>query len=161
MASSLELGSVSDLVSMATSLGTFVVGCCAFATWKSQVILQDRYEKADDLLRSYRELMQAGHNMHWHRFGSEEVAPIIGSSELSVWQTALFKYRGSFTMAQLLFSSELGKDHLLEPDRIQREVLALGRFVRDRDSLSFSQEISKMQSNGIAALQQFKLGRSQ
>jgi hypothetical protein len=144
---------------MIASVGTLFVGCFAFATWKSQVILQDRYAKADDLLRSYRELMQAGHDMHWHRFGSDEVAPLIGSSELWAWQDALFKYRGTYSLAQLLFSRELGSDNLLEPDRIQKDVIALGKFIRDRDSISFNQEISAMQNNGIAALQRFKLGR--
>lgn len=159
MVESIEWGSVSDVVSMLATVGAFIVGCCAFSTWKAQIKLQDRYAKADDLLKSYIELMKAGHDMHFHRFGTKADILLHETECYRIWQEALFKYRGVYGLAQLLFSCEFGKDNLLEPDSIQKDVISLEQLVRERDFISFNEKISAIQNNGIVALQKFKLGR--
>ena len=158
MIESIEWGSVSDFVSMLATVGAFIVGCCAFSTWKAQIKLQDRYAKADDLLKSYIELMKAGHDMHFHRFGSKADLLLHETEWYRVWQEALFKYRGTYRLAQSLFSSEFQEGNSLEPSQIGNGVLALSKLVHDHDVIGFCAEISSLQEDGIVAIQRFKQG---
>lgn len=67
-----------------TGLVTAVIGLCALRTWKSQLKLQDRYQKVDALLEAFVLCVRTGHNWQWNEISNttKDQSSVMSKSEL-------------------------------------------------------------------------------
>lgn len=117
-----------------TGLATAVIGCYALRTWKSQLKLQDRYQKIDALLEAFVLCVRAGHNWQWNGIsnqtdGSSVLSEMEGFSE---WRETLMQYRLAWYKAGHIVDN----DAQFAPDKLQSKIISIGIQVRELSSVN-------------------------
>ncbi|BEV09450.1 hypothetical protein [Methylophilus sp. DW102] len=108
-----------------TGLATAVIGLCALRTWKSQLQLQDRYQKADALLEAFVLCVRTGHNWQWNEISNieKDKSSVLSKSEgFPEWREALMQYRLAWYKASHITVS----DAWFSPDKLQSRIISIG-----------------------------------
>lgn len=86
---SVNWGVLGTWAGVAATMAGVVIALQALTTWKKQIRLQDRYQKADALLISYRKCLLAGFDLQWHAGFGEERKPLYECTESIQWRAWL------------------------------------------------------------------------
>jgi hypothetical protein len=133
----------------ATLAGVFVA-YRAMKIWKEQIRLQDRYTKADALLRSITLCVRAGHDWLWSCGRGENFDALKDSDEYRSWKMALMDYRLNWDLAQTLFVEDQLTELNANPNVLQSKVITAGRCLTDAPNgyLSFVRQLDEILDGG-------------
>jgi len=137
-----------------TGLATAVIGFCALRTWKSQLKLQDRYQKVDALLEAFVLCIRAGHNWQWNEIDNIKIgksSELPETKDFTEWREAFMQYRLVWCKAMHVTDD----DAWFSPDKLQSEVIAIGvrtiqKSKNDSDALlKFEAEFTDVFNKGL------------
>jgi len=133
------------------TLAGVVVACLAMRTWREQIRIQDRYQKADSLLHSFILCIRAGSNWQWDCGVGERREPLKQSDKQQLWQTALMDYRLSWHLAHGLFGTDQGANLNSHPERLQSGIIGAGIHLSSapEGTLLFFAELDKLMDAGM------------
>ena len=136
-----------------TLAGVIVAGC-AMSTWKEQIRLQDRYLKADALLRSFILCIRAGHDWQWDCGVGENRAPTSESEKALIWRNALMDYRLTWELAHSLFVGDQCSKLAAHPETLQSEIIGAGLHLSDplTGTLLFFDQLEKLRTVGVSEI---------
>jgi len=98
----------------------------AMKTWKEQIRLQDRYQKADSLSHSFILCIRAGHDWQWDCGVGERREPLKQSDKLRLWQLSLMDYRLAWSLAHALFATDQSAKLITHPEKLQSGIIGAG-----------------------------------
>jgi hypothetical protein len=138
-----------------SGLATFagvIVACRAMTTWKQQIRLQDRYQKADALLHSFIVCLRAGHDWQWACGVGENRDPSLEGVEATLWRKTLMDYRLSWDLAHPLFVVDQFQFNELtaHPEKLQKAIIDSGNHLFDSSSgiFSFYEKLENLRAVG-------------
>lgn len=132
------------------TLAGVIVACRALSTWREQIRLQDRYQKADALLRSFILCIRAGHDWQWD-CGVGEKRDTTGESEKAhIWRNALMDYRLAWKLAHPLFVGDQCDRLTAHPENLQSKIRGAGRHLSDPPTGTslFYKQLEKLEEEG-------------
>lgn len=136
------------------TLAGVIVAWYAMGTWKEQIRLQDRYQKADALLRSFKLCINAGCDWQWD-CGVGEKRAITGESEKAhIWRTALMDYRLAWVLAHSLFEGDQCNRLTVDPEKLQSGIIDAGCHFSGSppETLSFFKQLDELGTVGVSEI---------
>ena len=132
-----------------TSSGVFFA-YRALRTWKDQIHLQDRYQKADALLLSFILCIQAGHEWQWDYKIEGSFIDNVNSEKSRLWRNALIEYRTAWALAHVLYEGKENERLSIHPDTIQSNIISAGSHLRETaDSLEYFSKLEQLREDGL------------
>ena len=140
------------------TLAGVIVACYAMSTWRKQIHLQDRYQKADALLSSFILCIRAGSD--WQLgCGVGENRATTGDSEKAhlwnLWINALRDYRLTWELAHSLFvGDQCSKSLTAHPEKLQSEIIGAGNHLLNPPdgTLLFLKQLEKIGAVGVSEI---------
>ncbi|MDA8416569.1 MAG: hypothetical protein M0Z78_05810 [Betaproteobacteria bacterium] len=118
---------------LATSAGV-IVACRAMTTWKQQIRLQDRYQKADALLHSFIVCLRAGYDWQCACGFGENRDPLLECDATTLWRKSLMDYRLHWDLAHPLFVGCSCNTLMAHPEKLQSAIIGSGIHLLDSSS---------------------------
>lgn len=127
-----------------TGLATAVIGFCALRTWKSQLKLQDRYQKVDALLEAFVLCVRAGHSWQWNEISNKKGKPsVLSETEgFAEWRETLMQYRLAWYKA----SHVIDNDARFSPDKLQSRIISIGALMEQNSKIN-SESLSNFEAD--------------
>jgi len=137
-----------------TTFAGVIVASLAMRTWKEQIRLQDRYQKADALLRSFILCIRAGCDWQWDCGVGENRAITVESEKAHIWRNALMDYRLDWELAHSLFVGVQLNKLMAHPEKLQSEISGAGLhlFGPPNETLLFFKQLEKLMTDGVSEI---------
>lgn len=144
---------------IATLAGVFVA-CRAMSTWKEQIRLQDRYTKADALLRSFTLCVRAGHDWLCSCGRGETFDALKENSEYRSWLTTLMDYRLHWDLAHTLFTQDEAARLTSNPEKLQISITKAGICLTEPSNgyISFAKKLTEILDAGAKEIATLREG---
>ncbi len=133
------------------TLAGVIVACYAMSTWRKQIHLQDRYQKADALLHSFILCIRAGSDWQWDCGVGENRATTADSEKAHIWRNALMDYRLTWELAHSLFVGDQCSRLTAHPEKLQSEIIGAGNHLLNpsNGTLLFFEQLEKLMADGV------------
>ncbi|PKY09801.1 hypothetical protein B1757_13010 [Acidithiobacillus marinus] len=124
------------------------------STWREQIRLQDRYQKADILLRCFILCIRAGSDWQWDCGVGENRATTGESEKARIWRNALMDYRLAWELAHSLFVGDQCNRLTAHPEKLQSEIIDAGHHLSDPPTGTslFFKQLEKLMAVGVSEI---------
>ena len=124
------------------------------STWRKQIHLQDRYQKADALLHSFILCIRAGSDWQWDCGVGENRATTADSEKAHIWRNALMDYRLAWELAYSLFVGDQCNKLTAHPEKLQSGIIDAGRHLSEPPTGTslFFKQLDNLMAVGVSEI---------